>query len=256
MICPKCKKDDHKNMEMCPACGAPLKPIPIPPGGKIRFGEYDWYVLEKKNGKILIITEKIIEKRPYHNQKCDITWETCDMRKYLNGKFYNSFSEADRVRIAEVTNETPDNPWYGTNGGNSTVDKIFLLSINEVLKYFGDSGRINTRDVHKNCDWCKDEYWPWFLDEYNINRRAVDDDGIVRHWTLRSPGANGHNVATVMGFCGDEFDHGGINMAGSNDLIDGHFVFNRCNFMAIDTTNGLDLNGVRPALWLRTDKSI
>lgn len=47
MICPKCKKDDHRNMEMCPACGAPIKPIPIPPNGKIRFGEYVWYVLEK-----------------------------------------------------------------------------------------------------------------------------------------------------------------------------------------------------------------
>lgn len=250
MICPKCGKYDHRNMEMCPSCGAPIKPIPIPSGGKIRFGEYDWYVLEKQDGKILVITEKVIEKRPYHNEECEITWETCDMRKYLNGEFYNSFDATDRARIIEVTNETPDNPWYGTNGGNPTIDKIFLLSINEVLQYFGDSGRINTREIHENCDWCKDKYWPWFLDEYNLNRRAVDDDGIVRHWTLRSPGANGHNVAFVMGFCGDEFDHGGINMVGSDDLINGHFTFDRCNFMA--TANGLDLNGVRPALWLRT----
>lgn len=256
MTCPRCKKDDCRNMEMCPACGAPIKPLPVPPGGKIRFGEYDWYVLEKQDERILVITEKIIKKRPYHNEECEITWEMCDMRKYLNGEFYNSFNKADRERIIEVTNETPNNPWYGTNGGNPTTDKIFLLSINEVLKYFGDSGLINEREVHQNCEWCQDEYWPWLLDKYNINRRAVDDDGIVRHWTLRSPGANGHNVASVMGFCGDEFDHGGINMAGSNDLINGHFVFDRCNFMATDTTSGLDLNGVRPALWLRTYKSI
>lgn len=253
MICPRCKRDDKRNMELCPACGAPIKPIPRPSSGKIRFGRYNWYILEKQSDKMLIITEKIIEKRPYHNEECDITWETCDMRKYLNGEFYNSFSKAEREGIIEVTNENSANPWYDTKGGKNTADKVFLLSIQEVIKYFGDSGRMNTREVHQVCDWCKDKYWPWLLDEYNINRRAIDEDGIVRHWTLRSPGANGHNVALVMGFCGDEFDHGGINMAGSAELKDGHFIFDRCNFMATDTTtDGMYLNGVRPAMWVRT----
>jgi len=253
MICPRCKKDDQKNMEMCSACGAPIKPLPVPTGGKIHFGKYDWYVLEKQEGRVLIISEKVIEKRPYHHLECAVTWETCDMRKYLNDEFYYSFSETDRKRIIGSVNENPDNPWYGTNGGKPTTDKIFLLSINEVLNYFGDSGQIKIREVHINCDWCKDEYWPWFGDKYNINRRAVDDNGIVRHWTLRTPGANEHNVAFVMGFCGDEFDHGGINMVGRDELIDGHFVFDKSNFMATDTTSGSNLHGVRPALWIRTE---
>jgi|LSQX01.1.fsa_nt_gb hypothetical protein len=254
MICPRCKKEDQRNMEMCPDCGAPIKPIPVPPGGKIRFGAYDWYVLDKQDDRMLIITEKVIERRPYHHEECELTWETSDMRKYLNGKFYESFKDADRDRIIETINENPDNPWYGASGGNPTADKIFLLSIDEVVKYFGDSGQINTREEHLNCDWCKDKYWPWFGDQYNLNRRAVDNDGIVRHWTLRSPGANGHNVTFVMGFCGDEFDHGGINMVGSDKLIDGHFVFDKCNFMATDTTDGQHINGVRPALWLKNEE--
>jgi hypothetical protein len=66
MICPNCKKEDPQGREMCPACGAPIKPIPVPAGGKIRFGGYDWFMLDKQDGKILIITEKVIEKRPYH----------------------------------------------------------------------------------------------------------------------------------------------------------------------------------------------
>ena len=249
--CPNCEKKTPRSNEMCIACGYPIKPIPVPPSGKIRFGAYDWYVLDKQGDRALIITEKVIERKPYHDQECEITWEKCDMRKYLNGEFYNSFDQADRTRIIEVTNQTPDNPWYGTNGGNSAADKIFLLSISEVIKYFGDSGQIKNRPRNPGWDWCKDEFLPWFGDQYNINRRAVDEMGIVRFWTLRSPGANKSLVCLVMGFCGDEYDHGGIDVSGGGDLKDGHFMFDKSNFMATDTTDGLYLNGVRPALWLK-----
>jgi hypothetical protein len=257
MDCPICKKENPRDKEMCPNCGAPIKPLPVPPVGKIQFNKYDWYVLDKQEDRLLIITEKVIERRPYHNQEYEATWESCDMRKYLNDEFYNYFGENDCARIIEVTNENPDNPWYGTSGGNPTADMIFLLSIDEVVKYFGDSGQRETRIKSTDFSWCKDEYWPWLNDQYDINRRAVDNAGIVRFWTLRSPGANKRLVSLVMGFCGDEYDHGGIDMAGGGDLIGGHFVFGKSNFMATDmatdSVKGLSVHGVRPALWLRTE---
>lgn len=251
MNCPNCKKDALSGKEMCPDCGAPIKPIPIPPGGKIRFGEYDWYVLDKQEGRSLILTEKVIEKRAYHNHECEITWETCDMRKYLNEEFYNSFSASDRARIIEVVNENHDNPWYGTSGGNPTTDRIFLLGIEEVVKYFGDSGQLITRYVYPGCDWCKDKFLPWIDDQYNIARRAVDDNGIVCHWRLRSPGSNGRSVASVSGFCGDGFDQGGIGIGNGDKLIDGHFLHDGSGYLSSCLPDGHDLNGVRPTLWLR-----
>ena len=36
---------------MCSDCSAPLKSIPVPDGGKIRLGKYNWYVLDKPEGK-------------------------------------------------------------------------------------------------------------------------------------------------------------------------------------------------------------
>lgn len=251
MICPKCKKDDPQNREMCPDCGYPVKPIPVPSGGKIRFGNYDWFVLDKQDGKTLIITEKVIEKRAYHSEETAITWETCELRKYLNNEFFNSFNEAERERIIEVANENPDNPWYGTHGGNPTLDKIFLLSIDEVVRYFGDSGQIKTRYMYPNCDWCKDEFLPWIDDQYNVNRRAVDDEGIVRFWRLRSPGGNNKYVATITGFCADGFDQGGIDIGGCVEMINGHFVFDGLGNLSGCLLNGNNLNGVRPALWLK-----
>ena len=155
MNCPYCNTEVPANREICPNndCYRPLKPIPIPPNGKVQFGGYDWYVLEKQDGKMLLLTEKIIGRRAYHNRVENITWETCDMRKYLNGEFYNSFNETDRKRIVEVMNDNPANPWYGTSGGNSTTDKIYLLSIAEVVKYFGDSGLCENRPKEEPCDW-------------------------------------------------------------------------------------------------------
>ena len=249
MKCPKCKKEDPQGREMCPDCGAPVKPLPVPPGGKMRFGGHDWYILDRQDGKMLAITEKVIEKRPYHHEECEITWETCDMRKYLNGEFYNSFCEADQARIAEVTNENPDNPWYGTSGGNPTRDKIFLLSIDEILKYFGDSGQIKTRYMYPSPwgDWCKDEFLPWIDDQYNLNRRAVDDDGVCCHYWLRSPGCNDYFNTNIMGFCGDGFDQGGINIAGNLSMDDsGHFLLAGTGADALNNPGG-----VRPALWLK-----
>ncbi len=204
---------------------------------------------------MLILTEKVTERRVYHSQECEITWEICDMRKYLNGEFYNSFNEADRRRILEVVNENSDNPWYGTSGGNPTKDRIFLLSIAEVIKYFGDSGQIKTRYMYPNCDWCKDEFLPWVDDQFNLNRRAVDGSGMVVSWRLRSPGANGRLVANVMGNCGDEYDHGGIGVSGGGgDLSsDGHFIFDASDVLTVLDKDS-NINGVRPALWLRMEE--
>ncbi len=251
MKCPKCQKEDPLGREMCPDCGAPIKPIPVPSGGKIRFGNYDWFVLDKQNEKILILTEKVIEKRAYHSEESEITWETCDMRKYLNEDFYRSFSESDRGRIVETKVVTSDNPWYGTSGGNPTIDKIFLLSIEEVIKYFGDSGQLKTRYMYPNCEWCKDEFLPWIDDQYSINRRAVDNTGVVQFWRLRSPGANSRSVACVAGFVGDGFDHGEINIGNTDLLVNGHFLQNGSGWLSKEDELH-KMNGVRPALWLKT----
>ncbi|MCL2771935.1 MAG: DUF6273 domain-containing protein [Oscillospiraceae bacterium] len=256
MKCLKCGQEVPSDREICPNnnCYIPIKPIPIPPGGKIRFGAYDWYVLDKQDDRALILTEKVIERRAYHKQVCEITWEMCDMRKYLNGEFYNSFSAVNRERIIEVVNENNENPWFGTSGGNPTKDKIFLLSIDEVMKYFGDSGQCENRPKSDDYSWCNDEYWPWLNDQYDINRRAVDDTGMVVAWRLRSPGATGRLAAIVMGNCDDEFDHGGIGMSGGGEELSTERLFlydvsDKWVTEVLDDSH--NTNGVRPALWLR-----
>lgn len=112
-------------------------------GDKIVFDKYEWRVLDIQGNTALIITEYIIEQRPYHDAYKDITWADCSLRKYLNDEFYESFTAADQARIIPVINQNLDNQWYGSKGGVDTKDSIFLLSIEEVAcRYFGNSSSL------------------------------------------------------------------------------------------------------------------
>lgn len=109
-------------------------------GDIIAFGKYNWKVLDIKDNTALITTEYVIFNMQYNNVLEDITWENSSIRKYLNNEFYNSFSENDKEKVIEVTNLNLDNPQYKTRGGNSTIDKVFLLSIDEYNKYYNYMG--------------------------------------------------------------------------------------------------------------------
>ncbi len=101
-----------------------------------------WLILDvdKAAEAALVLAEKDINYRSYHDRKESVTWETCTLREWLNNDYFNSaFSEAEKAAILVSELENPNNPEYwDTEGGNATKDKIFLLSIDEARKYIKD----------------------------------------------------------------------------------------------------------------------
>ena len=152
----------------------------------LQFGDYLWRVLDLQDGEALLLTEDIVEQRSYNSISTDVTWETCTLRTYLNDEFYRNFSAQEQSMILEIQNVNADNPWYGTSGGNDTKDKVFLLSIEEVVKYFGDSGQLKNRI----------EY---FIDDQYNDARAAEYNGKTAWWWLRSPGDTTDYAAGVIG---------------------------------------------------------
>ena len=117
----------------------------------VKFGRWDWRVLDEQDGKMLILTDCVVDYTRYHEPDTKITWEDCNLRKYLNEQFVSEFSDSEKARIIKAKVENKGNPWYKLGkGGNDTEDCIFLLSIDELVKYFGDSG-----DLAKRKGW----YW-------------------------------------------------------------------------------------------------
>jgi hypothetical protein len=245
MNCRNCKEAISSNLKVCPRCGAPTSPLPLPAGGTIRFGMYDWRVLERRDDRALLLSEKVVMKRAYHGRAADVTWEDCDLRRHLNGEFYNSFSASDRARIAETGIANNNNPWYGANGGNPTNDRIFCLSIEEVVQYFGDSGQLRDQPQNHSRDgWLKEAYVFWICDQYDVARIALDTSGASYCWQLRSPGISNRFHAGVVGNDGETNGAGGVNVGGVNlNLAEGYFTDEPAS---ITDESG----GVRPALWL------
>lgn len=142
-----------------------------------RYGgeEINWRVLAVENRKVLLISEKGLDAKSYHDDGWgDITWENCTLRPWLNREFLNTaFSVEEKSSIA---------------ARNDTGDKVFLLSIQEVEKYFKDDedrktyatkfAKENGADVHyqtKGCTW-----WLRSSGDYNDNDglyAVVEHDG-------------------------------------------------------------------------------
>jgi len=218
-------------------------------GDIIQFGGYKWRILDVTDGKALIITEGIIERREYHERFENTTWANCDLRQYLNGEFYDSFSEKDKVKIIQVTNQNPDNPWYGTHGGPDTQDHIFLLSVDEAVKYFGDSGKLTNRPIGDDRYEWLNEYPLWYIDdEFNDNRKAGFASGVENYgndtglWWLRTPGWNGDGGGD------SDFPWGNWPLPYGTAFIDFAGGINVQGHITGDALAGVD--GVRPALWL------
>lgn len=130
----------------------------ITEGSAIAFGSYEqdndinngkeaieWIVLDKKDGKALVVSKYLLDCKPYHDEYTAVTWETCTLRGWLNEEFINTaFTESERELIPTVTVEAHENPDYDVETGRATEDKVFLLSIAEVNEYFeSDSERVS-----------------------------------------------------------------------------------------------------------------
>lgn len=87
----------------------------------------EWIVLDRQDNKALLYSKYILDCKCYNNLLKDVSWETCDIRKWLNDSFYNSaFDSSEKSQIVN------------TNVDSVTNDKVFLLSEEEVRKYFGN----------------------------------------------------------------------------------------------------------------------
>ena len=169
-------------------------------GSFITYGRYfqdsdnakspiEWLVLDVKGNEALLISRYGLDCKQYHSGG-SITWEDCDLRKWLNSDFLKSaFSneESERILVSELRND--DNPEYGTPGGNDTKDRIFCLSIAEAEQYFSSDKDRQCRPTayaRKHGAYVKNDccYWwlrsPGYGQGYGQNRASnVDSFGAL-----------------------------------------------------------------------------
>ncbi len=199
-------------------------------GDTITFGAYEqdnntsngkeaieWTVLDKDGMSLLLISKQALDCQQYNTSYTDVTWESCSLRKWMNGTFLNkAFNAEEQAQIQNTTVSADKNPEYNTNPGNATTDKVFLLSINEVEKYF------NSDEARK----CAPTAYAKAQGAYTSDIYKTASGAATCWWWLRSPGSTQTYAASVL-------IAGSVNYAGH--------------------TVNYGNDAVRPALWINLD---
>ena len=155
-------------------------------GGIIKFGSYEqdgnfangqeeieWVVLAKDSNKMLVMTNDCIEQKKYNETYVATTWDTSDLRKWLNNEFIQTaFSDEQKDYLLTTTVKAEKNPVHHTHGGYDTEDKVFILSASEYEKY---------------CTY--DEAKLGQINPYVVSKGAYENLSLhTGHWWLRTPG--------------------------------------------------------------------
>ncbi|MBQ7171334.1 MAG: hypothetical protein IJR89_03540 [Clostridia bacterium] len=194
-------------------------------GDYIEFGNYEqddisanghepieWIVLEKEDRAILVISRFILFPARYHDNYYDkdTAWGNCSLHYQLDYFSNSAFNKTERKMILRRTVAASENPLYSVPAGKDKDCKLFLLSVEEALKYFpSNQARI-----------C--------LDTPFTHRHFVTHDCPCNVWWLRTRGG------------GDP-----LTFSYSNEvcvLEDGSIDFKGHTFTS--------QRGIRPAMWL------
>lgn len=224
---------------MIAAAAAAARDAKFAVGNYVTFGTYpqtkagndatpiEWLVLARDGDKALLISRYALDAQPYNKDYTSVTWETCTLRTWLNGTFYNkAFSSAEQAAILTTNVDNSKNQCYSgwsTSGGNNTQDKVFLLSYAEANKYFGvtyDNSSNTKSRVAPTAYAIAQGAW---TDSFDKTADRAD----AGHWWLRSPGNYRDYAASV-------YTNG--SLFGAN----------------VDANSG----SVRPALWVNIEAGI
>ena len=161
-------------------------------GKTIEFGNYpqdkdgtekpiEWIVMKKEGNQVLLLSKYVLDAKPYNEEFEDVTWETSDIRQWLNNEFYTTaFNKTEKAKIQTSLIKNEDNSEYGTSGGNDTEDKVFLLSEKEAETLFSDEEERIAKAT-----------------EYAEKSGVYVNKEKVAWWWLRSPGYHGHHAAVL-----------------------------------------------------------
>lgn len=124
-------------------------------GNRARFGQYrwvdtlsaqpiSWIVGDVTETKVLLISEFGLDLRAFREDKDyktnekerPYTWDKSDIRTWLNDDFCDeAFNEQEQKLIVETNVTAEENTETNADPGKDTIDKVFLLSLQEVTKY-------------------------------------------------------------------------------------------------------------------------
>lgn len=172
-------------------------------GSRVYFGHYEqdknllngnepilWRVLEVGEDNLLLLSEYGLICKNYNDTFTNVTWETSTLRTWLNGTFLDTaFTNKEKEAIQDTQVVNKDSKTYKTSGGKDTIDKVFLLSYDEVQNNaYGFQSGISNKSKSRQMR----------LTESALEEGYVNKDNGNTCWWLRSPGITNQYAAYVF----------------------------------------------------------
>lgn len=182
-----------------------------------RYEPIKWRVLWVEGNDAFLLADGALDCFVYSDQVEGLVWENCNLRSWLNGysaeknregddytqeNFINrAFSQAEQEAIRTTTVVNEDDIEYGTEAGNDTQDKIYVLSERELTnKSYGFSDGKYINDKARSA-------WSEFMSDYSIirgstyatwhNGYTAEQETYAAKWWTRTP-ANGTDRVQIV----------------------------------------------------------
>ena len=190
----------------------------------------DWQVIDKSADRIMLLSRHSLfwtfydGRTPLWGPPPKTSWEKSTIREELNNECLESwFSISEQSLIIEHVQAMDENPVFRTLSGDNTIDRLFLLSLDEANRYLGVN-RNYTKDpkLRKNSEACT----CMIMADFVMNKercREIELFPDFAPWWLRTSGMDAQHI-----IC--------INEDGSAD------------FEGMESS--ADEVGIRPAMWI------
>ena len=216
--CPNCGQQGNTGM-YCISCGSlspeygspmplpvyvtpePVYSLPLRVNDVITLGNYGgqpvrWQVLAVEGTKALVISRYGLEGHCFHTNCAGQTWSNSSIRSWLNGGFLSqAFTAEEKAAIlVSYVDESASQAYSSIPAkrfGDSTQDRMFLLSYKELVQYIPDSQMRQcvptTHALSGGCNYSDKTYlygqpacWWWLrTPAYNNNALVVSEKGVV-----------------------------------------------------------------------------
>ncbi len=145
-----------------------------------------WRVVAREGNALTLISLYGLDCKPFQNTHLPVSWATCTLREWLNEAFYQAaFLGSERLMMAQHENADEANPVFGTTGGKTVRDMVYVPSISEALAWFSsDADRITRSTAYAKAwgaNYREETCWYWLRNpgDNEFRKAIVHNDGSI-----------------------------------------------------------------------------